>query len=119
MTRPTSQDLLLALLALDAYNRGPDGSNRKFEEKGGNAIQETVGAATWVYDASEISGSAASGFSASYYTLSSGEKVIAYRGTDFPNGSNLTSEFVKDIALGWLQSFDLAPPNATAGYTAA
>jgi hypothetical protein len=56
MTHPTSQDLLLALLALDAYNRGPPGSNLKFEKIGDGEITRQIGTATWVRDARDISG---------------------------------------------------------------
>jgi hypothetical protein len=118
MTHPTSQDLLLALLALDAYNRGPPGSNLKFEKIGDGEITRQIGTATWVRDARDISGASSSGFSASYYTLASGDKVISYRGTDFPGGNNSVGNFLKDFALGWLQSFNVTNPSGLTGANA-
>jgi hypothetical protein len=86
----TKQDVMYALLALDAYNRHEVEDKRKMSE-GANAISTQIGSATWNKSSDGIEneqgatldGSQAAGFSASAYTYD-GVDVIAYRGTDFP-----------------------------------
>ena len=71
-----SNQLLLAVLALDSYNRG---YNRQLNVSG-----VTIGGATLKSMSNSIPDSAevAAGFFASSYTLSDGSTVISYRGTD-------------------------------------
>jgi hypothetical protein len=45
--RPTPQDVLLALLALDSYSRG---ENAQILDKDGNPLAKTIGTATWNRD---------------------------------------------------------------------
>ena len=42
--RPTSQDVLLALLALDSYSRG---TNAQLLNQDGTPLAKTIGSATW------------------------------------------------------------------------
>jgi hypothetical protein len=95
--RPTSQDVLLALLALDSYSRG---ENAQLLNKDLSQLATTIGSANWNFDSDDMEGALSTGFSASKYTLTDGKTVIAYRGTDF------TSNFgvVKDIGA-WMSSF--------------
>ena len=54
-----------------------------------------------------------SGFSASWYLLD-GQKVISYRGTDFPSSiwnASEVAEFVRDFGAGWLTSFNAVGPD--------
>jgi hypothetical protein len=108
------------LLALDAYNRHADPLKVKISENR-TQISSQIGDATWQRSSDRIedapgdvlSGSKASGFSASTYKLD-GVDVISYRGTDFPTSLlDLTQwiEFGKDIGAGWLQSFGVFNPN--------
>ena len=43
--RPTPQDVLLALLALDSYSRG---DHAQILDKDGNHLATTIGAASWI-----------------------------------------------------------------------
>ncbi len=78
------RDLFLALLSMDAYNRGLP------ESRPGTLIPnyETsdLGFASFIRDSPEPLN--AIGFFAVAYTLSSGEKFISYRGTDQPTAGN-------------------------------
>ena len=72
----TQRDLLLSILALDAYNQGYDENYKHGKTQ--------IGSARLVQTASETDEQAA-GFSASHYVIGSGktaETVIAFRGTD-------------------------------------
>ncbi len=87
----TQQDLLLAILSMDSYNRG----------YGAGLIhgENVIGTATFKEDSSVIVGSdgkpihEAAGFYAASYTLADGTTVISYRGTD---GDTIT-----DVTHGW------------------
>jgi Ca2+-binding RTX toxin-like protein len=94
---------MLALLSLDAYSRGV---NAKLQTKSGLALDEQIGTFTWQLTSDDMPGASAVGFSASSYTLSDGETVIAYRGTDLNFDSvdgALGSIF--DVLTGWTSSF--------------
>ena len=75
---PTSQELMLAILSMDSYNRG---YGQGIEGLGG--IGSQVGNATFSSQSAIGSSSSevAAGFYAASYTLN-GQKIIAYRGTD-------------------------------------
>ncbi|MGN6776053.1 calcium-binding protein, partial [Rhizobium sp.] len=100
---PTKQDVLLALLSLDAYSRG---ENAQLAYSAGQ-LPNQVGTVKFVETSDYIDGAATSGFSASHYQLSSGETVIAYRGTDFVTDNLSIIETLKDVVFGWLSSFGL------------
>ncbi|OYU46978.1 MAG: hypothetical protein CFE31_18975 [Rhizobiales bacterium PAR1] len=112
-TRPTAQYVQLALLALDAYNRGKN-AKIAYDKKDieSSKLASSIGTAKFEIDSDQIDGALASGFSASSYTLASGQKVISYRGTDFPDFSNpdQTIGFLRDVILGWVRSMGLAVP---------
>jgi hypothetical protein len=52
--RPTSQDVLLALLALDSYSRG---ANAQILDKTGQFLATTIGSANWNRDSDALPGS--------------------------------------------------------------
>jgi len=90
-----TNDLFLAILSMDAYNRT-------------GAQQTPVGLVlpdgTMLGNASVLSGDGgvledrSSGFFAQAYQLQNGTKIISYRGTDTTTGS----EFAKDALYGWV-----------------
>ena len=101
----TQQDVMLALLAYDAYSRGVKPQVLKANN---DELPTEIGTAHWVQSSDDIPGATAIGFSASEYTLSGGKTVISYRGTDFPVNSSDTGQllnFLGDFATGWLASF--------------
>lgn len=117
MSRPlTQRDVMLAILALDAYSRGPD---RKRAIEG---LAEVVGSADVINESSkDLPDSIESGFGAVAYTYDGGT-VISYRGTDFDLNEvknwwdNLEfstasledfPELFRDILGGWLSSFNV------------
>lgn len=103
--RPTSQDVLLALLALDSYSRG---KNAQILEKTGQFLATTIGSANWnVVSDTLLPDSISTGFSASKYTLMDGTSVIAYRGTDFTSNIGVAL----DIAA-WFSSFGVLGDSA-------
>lgn len=75
----TSKDLLLAVLAMDSYNRGYNSGISGLGESGAK-----IGRATLVRESDTAAGSEAvrSNFYASAYELADGSKVISFRGTD-------------------------------------
>ncbi|MCP4074469.1 MAG: hypothetical protein GY742_22525, partial [Hyphomicrobiales bacterium] len=85
----SNQDVLYALLALDAYNRHFEPTKRKMSDVDGKQLSGQIGTA--VFEASsdalennnveQLSGSQAAGFSASYYTIGLTKELISYRGT--------------------------------------
>jgi hypothetical protein len=111
------KDVMLALLALDAYNRHDQQEQRKIGEIGGTQLSSTIGDVTFVTssDVEEatspgLAGSKLAGFSASEYRWGA-DKVISYRGTDFDFGSlGGVAEFLKDFVVGWLASFNAIDP---------
>ncbi len=116
----SNQDVLYALLALDAYNRHFEPTKRKMSDENGDVLSGQIGTA--VFEASSdrmenigveaLSGSQAAGFSASYYTILTKE-LISYRGTDFPSSlldPGAVFEFLKDFGTGWLTSFNAIDP---------
>ena len=72
-----NSDLYYAVLALDAYNRGEDKSNRKLNVSGTKLGLYDVGQSELDNEFNK-----ANGFSAQKYT-GRGKTVISYRGTDF------------------------------------
>ncbi len=102
----TKQDVFLALLSLDAYNRG---ANPKLAGSDGHELSDHIGTALNEFDSYEISGSTEAGFGASGYRLADGTIVIAYRGTDFDFSSpSAVLELFKDVGAGWMSSFGVA-----------
>lgn len=98
---PVSRELFLAVLSMDAYNRGYDESVGTLS----NSQGARLGKAVILSDADDRQGvSRASGFYALAYDMSAvsgfgiGERVIAYRGTDDVNP--LSSG--QDLTTGWL-----------------
>jgi hypothetical protein len=87
----TAQDLLLSILALDAYNRGYN--------SGMTGLSDAIGAK--IGDASIIATSAAqdAGFYGVAYNTPYGT-VISYRGTTFELGANT----LLDVINGWTLS---------------
>lgn len=74
-------ELLRAILAMDAYNRG-------YGEGVLGLGTSAIGDATFLRDANDQEGLAqAIGFYAAAYTLTDGSTVISYRGTDSLNGA--------------------------------
>ncbi|MEE9314666.1 MAG: hypothetical protein V3V02_08445 [Rhizobiaceae bacterium] len=93
-----SKDLMLAILSMDSYNRGYGAGIKGLSQAKGTQI----GTATINKNAEEalLQGSAkTAGFYAASYTLSSGETVISYRGTD--NFSANDVQGGNDILNGW------------------
>lgn len=117
------RDVLLALLALDSYNRHGTASKRKFSDDDGNELDSQIGTVQFNRSSDRMEtpvngfsdpnflGTSASlaGFSASEYSLG-GETIISYRGTDF----GLNWEFAKDLGAGWLSSFNAFGPGGFA-----
>ena len=98
---PTTNDLMLAVLALDAYNHG---YNPGMPGVSGSQI----GDATLKFDSAELpttQNGQAAGFYATTYNWN-GKTVISYRGTTFELGINTA----RDVINGWVLS---------AGYAAA
>jgi hypothetical protein len=87
----SADDLFLAILALDAYNRGTD--------VGISIEGNSIGSATVKKNSNELPGVDGSGFYAQEYKLADGRTVISYRGTTFtglPDGA--------DVLHGWTLS---------------
>ena len=95
MSTVTEADLFLAILALDAYNRGY-GPGMTFQGSS-DAPGTQIGDAT-VEVATDDSESQNAGFYAVAYEWQ-GEFVISYRGTRFPSGPDW-----KDVVNGWTLS---------------
>jgi hypothetical protein len=99
MTAITQQDVLLAILALDSYNRG---SVLELARHNEDALSTVIGPATVSKNSdtalADGNGAKAVGFSATSYMLAGGKTVIAYRGTDFSLGSIADSiNFFRDV----------------------
>jgi hypothetical protein len=104
-----SPDLFLAILSMDAYNRGyaagiKDGDNNDTDGLG-DAAGTRIGNATVNHasNSNDNSPEFAAGFYALAYTLHTGETVISYRGTD---GLTLGTSPItggSDIFNGWIQ----------------
>jgi hypothetical protein len=80
-----SPELMKAILAMDAYNRGYD--------EGVTGIGNAIGSATF-FDESDV-GQGQAGRAASFYAVAytyAGEKVISFRGTD---------DVAADALTGW------------------
>jgi len=112
----SSDDVLKALLALDAYNRHSDFAKRKIGAPDESQLSAQIGSAHFErssdvmekqpnYD--DLAGSDSVGFSASYYTINDTQTLISYRGTDF-NTDSLAGiwDLVKDVGTGWLTSIN-------------
>jgi Protein of unknown function (DUF2974) len=106
MTEITQQDVLLSILALDAYNRG---SALELSNPDKTELSTVIGPATVSQNSDQVLGSGAVniGFSATSYALADGKTtVIAYRGTDFTLGSSADwINFFRDVITGWGPSF--------------
>ena len=96
----TSKDLLLAILAMDSYNRGYGAGLTVSGTQIGSA---TIGL-TSTDPAANIPNGKSSGFYAAAYTIgagvdgiSSGSTVIAYRGTNF----DVKTQLLLDVLYGW------------------
>jgi hypothetical protein len=90
---PTQQDVLLALLAFDSYNRG---ANPLMTYGGVEELAETIGTAALQLQSDDLNGAEEAGFSASSYSLD-GATVISFRGTDFPTSFNQIIAFATDV----------------------
>ena len=101
----TSKDLLLAILAMDSYNRGYGQGIAGLDDPNAK-----IGSATFLKqsdiksDSSEVS----SGFYAAAYTTPDGT-VISYRGTDVLNPLNPAN----DIINGWVSATGTVTTQAT------
>lgn len=99
-------DVFLSLLALDAYNRGYGQgvvTVKGDDAAGTDEIGRSIGLATIIAD--DISQNAqAAGFYAIAYEWNN-KTVISYRGTNFPDLSNVTEQafnaFATDVWGGW------------------
>jgi Protein of unknown function (DUF2974) len=94
MVKPTSADVLRALLALDSYNQGYN--------KGLTHGATKVGSATLITDSTaELGLNATSdvGFYAAAYRLEDGTVVISYRGTD---NTSIFDTAAGDLYTGWV-----------------
>ena len=90
-----SPELFEAILAMDAYNRG---YARKLEVAGNQIGTASLGIGDDSPAAQAVS------FFAQAYTLSNGQTVISFRGTDNPLG---------DLLTGWLGGIGFQTPQAT------
>ncbi|NKL67436.1 calcium-binding protein [Rhizobium leguminosarum] len=103
----TDKNVMVALLALDAYSRG---ENAQLANIDGSPLSERIGNVQFVMssDDMEMPGATIAGFNASAYQWTVGgttETVIAYRGTDFVTQDLSIVETLKDVAFGWMSSF--------------
>jgi hypothetical protein len=104
-----SQDLLLAILSLDAYNRGYAPGIEGLGDLGSK-----IGNATIIKqsDPDEDSAEFAAGFYAVAYQLEDGTRIISYRGTDHgdwnPFGAPDSQSGGSDIYNGWVAGAGLA-----------
>jgi hypothetical protein len=96
----TSKDLLLAILAMDSYNRGYGAG---LEVSGTQVGSATIGL-TSTDPAANIPNGQSAGFYAAAYTIgtgvdgiASGSTVISYRGTNFDDKVQL----LWDVLFGW------------------
>ena len=127
MNNHISDDLLLALLSLDAYSRGKVDTValQDLSQKLGSAeVQSNSDDPGYLEPLGKGLGEskpADVGFSATSYLVKDGfdaegnqqyRMVIAYRGTDF-RPDNWT-ETIKDVLAGWLSSFNLLGENVKA-----
>lgn len=81
--RPDQTDVMLALLAFDAYNRGSNTQLRYSSDEKDKLATTFGGAKLEIVSDGVLPPAATSiGFSASSYTFD-GKTVISYRGTDF------------------------------------
>lgn len=105
--KPTKQDFLLSILALDAYNRGAPGDVSKVGLEL-DATDTVIGEAEFkIVSNNTLPETAFSGFSASEYSLD-GKSVISFRGTDFDFTTlSSASEFLRDVVAGWFPSFNI------------
>ena len=87
-----NQDLLLAILAMDSYNRGYNAGISTLS----NAAGTLIGTAILNTNLADTTAS----FYAQAYTLQNGKTVISYRGTDqaFPSWQEGT---LGDVLTGW------------------
>jgi hypothetical protein len=95
-----SPELLQAILAMDAYNRGDN-----LELRGLSVDTPRVGDAILLANFKPTDRALAAGFFASAYDLN-GQTVISFRGTDFdPNKIDIN--LALDVAGGWITSFGI------------
>jgi hypothetical protein len=87
-----NQDLLLAILAMDSYNRGYNAGISTLSNAAGTLIGTAI-------PNTNLANTAASFYGQSY-TLYSGQRDISYRGTDqaFPSWQEWT---LGDVLTGW------------------
>jgi hypothetical protein len=81
MTKATAEQLMLAILAMDAYSRADKEPKRLLMYEGDKELSKQIGGVTWDFSSDQqnrIPASAATGFSASKYSMG-GNTVIAYR----------------------------------------
>ena len=76
-----SPELMLAILAMDSYNRG---YNQGISGLGGTGTSIGTAVLGTSSNTAERSDAVTASFFAQAYTLASGETVISYRGTDQP-----------------------------------
>ncbi|MCP4072121.1 MAG: hypothetical protein GY742_10345, partial [Hyphomicrobiales bacterium] len=82
----TNENVLYALLALDAYNRHVVDERRKMSDEGNRELSSQIGTAVFevssdvleINNVEQLSGSQAAGFSASYYTIGLTKELISY-----------------------------------------
>ena len=81
-----SNELYYAILAMDAYNRGPDDDNKGLIVIDNTAVgNATIEAVNGPQNDPDFTRAFAAGFFASAYDLN-GQTIISFRGTDFdPN----------------------------------
>jgi hypothetical protein len=94
----TKDDVLLAILSLDAYNRGYGVGMVGVD--GSQIGTATVGISSSVLPVD----TEAASFYAQAYTLADGRTVISYRGTRFPGHPDYG-----DVLNGWALSLGYAP----------
>lgn len=95
-----NRDVFLSLLALDAYNRGYGQTvllNQGDSTTGQDEVGRFLGSAQ-IIEQRINSEAQAAGFYAIAYDWN-GETVISYRGTNFPDLSNLTDEAFKALCV--------------------
>jgi len=102
MATATQADLFLAILALDAYNRGYNPGMTFTGNSDDPNTQPQIGDATIVSNLADTS--------ASFYAVAyswEGETVISYRGTTFENNAANLGDVLNGwtISLGFSQSF--------------
>ena len=83
MSNDPKADLIYAILAMDAYNRGYGAGIKRLEEVGAEA---KLGSYSILQNISQADWKSAGFYALAYKHAATGEVVISYRGTNFDPG---------------------------------